>query len=687
VAALALGAALAGGGEAWAQELKLDTRAGFGTEGVSGEGWVSLYVRLEHGGRAPLKGTVRVTPEGGFRSNVTTTLSEAPFSLAPGAPAVVALPVQGAGSMSLEVSALDAQGVKLASSTLHLNGRPDPLLVDMNQPSRLIGVLRGAKVPLQGGLTYGRSGPKPSLQVGSPWVDPKTGEPSWPAHAAEYDSVTALLVPSDLLSRLGGSELEALGGFVHGGGTLAVAVKRPEDLRSAALKAFFGGEPRRAGAAEHLRASGAAPLETDQTAIPPPTDDDDEPSKPGAPKGVRPTASIYPSEPLRSSFAGYEGGNAVASPFGASAPYGLGEVHLLAFDPAEPAVAADPWAQARLVELVRHAHDRRLTLFVGRTASAFERIEVSEIRRQLDPNENSRWAVLVAAVLLVAYATLAGPVNFSLATRSGEPLRALRRLAIASALAFGAVVLLGTIAKGWTGRSQRLSLVEASGGMGRGVVRRYRGFFTPRAESLRVEASDAGALVSTVGDANERAVLRVDRSGVALENVQTMPWQTVVAREDGLFDLRGGLTLARAEGGDVRVVNRLGRDLAGVVVSVPGRGLYLLPSLGDGKSALASEGKILPSHAVSRSTAGAMRVSDHGFALIRKELDETAPGLTEAWLALAATVRDKPVDWWPDAVPVAIAQLAGGEGVFSDAGLRVGADRCLLRVLGYGGEP
>ncbi len=692
LAALGLGAALAAApGGARAQGLSLDAHPTFGPEGMSGEGWTALHVRLVNGGRAPLRGVVRAAPEMGYRSNLTPAISEAPFSLAPGVPALVELPVQGSGSFSVEVSALGEGGAPLAATTLRAPGRPEAILVDWHQPSRLLGVVSGARVPVRYTPGYGRSGPKPSLRVLSPWVDPTTGEAAWPSRAPEYGDATALLVPSDLLARLGGAQLEALGGFVQGGGTLAVTIKRPEDMRSAALKAFAGGELRRVGAAEHLRASPAAPIEADQpgASTPSPTDDDDEApkgSKPGASAAPR-RASLYPGEAVRASLAGYEGGNATASEFGASAAYGLGEVHLLAFDPSEPAVAADPWAQSRLVELVRHAHDRRATLFVGRNAGVLERFEVSDVRRQLDPNENSRWSVLVAAFLLVAYAALAGPLNFALASRAGRPLRALRNVALGSAVAFGAIVLLGTIAKGVTGRSQRLSLVEASGGMGRGVVRRYRGFFTPRARALRVEASDPGALVSMAGESNDRATLRVDRGGVALENVLTLPWQTVIVREEGLFDLRGGLTLARAEGGDVRVTNRLGRDLAGVVVSVPGRGRYFFPKLGDGASALASEGQALTSHTVTSSPAGALSLHDHGFATLRDELDKAAPGLTAAWLALASTAREKPLDWWPDAVPVAIGQLAGGEGALRDAGLRVGADRCLVRVLGYGGEP
>ncbi|HEU4537063.1 MAG TPA: hypothetical protein VFS00_23235, partial [Polyangiaceae bacterium] len=495
-------------GAARAQGVKLDVHPALGPEGVSSEGWTALHVRLEHGGRGPLKGTVRVSPEMGYRSGLLPARSEAPFSLAPGSPAVVTVPVQGSGSLSIEVSVLDAQGAPLAATTVRTGSRPEPLLVDVNQPSRLLSTLRGARLPVRYSPGYGRGAPKPSLQVASPWVDPKTGEAALPTRAAEYGDATAVLVPSDVLARLVGPELEALGGFVQGGGTLAVAIKRPEDLRSPTLRALVGGEARKGDSARRLGDSPAAPIENDPSASPLPDDEDDDEGggkPPGGGSGPPARRPVTAGEAVRAALVGYEGGNLAPSDYGSSAPYGLGEVHLLAFDPSEPAAAADAWVQSRLVDLVRHAHDRRATLFVGRSAGVLERYEISDVRRQLDPNEGSRWAVLVAAVLLVAYAGLAGPVNFALASRAGRPLRALRLVALASALTFGAIVLLGTIAKGVRGRSQRLSLVEASGGMGRGVVRRYRGFFTPRARALRVDASDAGALVSMAGEANDRA--------------------------------------------------------------------------------------------------------------------------------------------------------------------------------------
>ena len=66
------------------------------------------------------------------------------------------------------------------------------------------------------------------------------------------------------------------------------------------------------------------------------------------------------------------------------------------------------------------------------------------------------------------------------------------------------------------------------------------------------------------------------------------------------------------------------------------------------------------------------------------ELNQTAAGLADAWHAFEALAGDV-TEWWPSDVPVLLAQVAGGEGRTSDSGLRVDADRLLLRVVGYGG--
>jgi hypothetical protein len=61
-------------------------------------------------------------------------------------------------------------------------------------------------------------------------------------------------------------------------------------------------------------------------------------------------------------------------------------------------------------------------------------------------------------------------------------------------------------------------------------------------------------------------------------------------------------------------------------------------------------------------------------------------GAGAAWQAFDQ-LADNSVAWWPDDVPVLIAQLEGGEGKPTDSGLRIDSDRVLLRVVGWGGVP
>jgi hypothetical protein len=67
-------------------------------------------------------------------------------------------------------------------------------------------------------------------------------------------------------------------------------------------------------------------------------------------------------------------------------------------------------------------------------------------------------------------------------------------------------------------------------------------------------------------------------------------------------------------------------------------------------------------------------------------LDRDAPGLGEAWSAVSEAAGEI-VDWFPSGVPTLIAQMDGGEGRTSDAGLRLETDRLLVRVVGFGGRP
>jgi hypothetical protein len=346
--------------------------------------------------------------------------------------------------------------------------------------------------------------------------------------------------------------------------------------------------------------------------------------------------------------------------------------------------------QSRVIELVRHSWDRH-PFVVNPLGGGFNETSFTtrNLRKQLDPNHGARWAIVVASLLLVLYAILAGPINFMLASRAGKPLRALVALPILSALTFFGVVTLAVASKGWSGQSRRVSLTEAGGGMTRGAIRRYRSFFTPVAQQVRVGASSPQALPSLVEEGG--ASLRLERGGVELQGVSVLPWQSMVVREDDIVPLGGGVSLTLDPGGVVRVTNRLGRDLRGALVWAPGNGLYLLASVRDGASALATDGLLLSRPAPTTEhigpTSGGMDIHPLQRSLFSRDLERNTEGLGAAWESLEDLSSGRHPDWWPEGQPVLLAQIDGGEGATSDLGLRIFKDRALLRVVGYGGAP
>jgi len=133
----------------------------------------------------------------------------------------------------------------------------------------------------------------------------------------------------------------------------------------------------------------------------------------------------------------------------------------------------------------------------------------------------------------------------------------------------------------------------------------------------------------------------------------------------------------------------MARDLRAVILIAPAaamgapRKVYFFESIADGEKKSASEGKSV-SFAPWRT--GSTRLDESDLTPIRSELEGESSGLVAAWAALGQ-VSGRNVDWWPEDVPILMAQVDGGEGVTSDAGLRVEMDRVLIRLVGYGGVP
>ncbi|WP_394828416.1 hypothetical protein [Pendulispora albinea] len=703
----------------------------FGNESAIGNGWTEIAVNLENMGTTASKGSIELTSRQLAWSSHEDFITRAPFHVAGGRSVVVKLPTHGlrAEAPSISVRVSDPSGKTIASTSLGSIPYAAPLLVDVHQPSRLAPVLRNWPVTVKwshGRVAY-RIAPA-GLSVGVPSFDRTTGDPILPDRAAGYSSAVVVLMPTDLLARLETQSADALVSWVIAGGTLALVPTRVDDLRSPVVTKLLGGAATSAPPPPTLMSLPGRVRPTEGGLFPPEpldTEPDDPPTPlrfdPGAPApGSSPWTSANPSNPflplrttdppagkkapsgpsptVRGKLQGYAGGNLVPSAFGASAAYGSGEVHLLPFDPSEPPMLDDPWVQGRMVDLMEHAWDRRAINVIAHGGGEQTDMNFDGVRRALDPNENFRPALGVAAILLVLYSIVAGPLTFLRASRKGKPLAPLLWAPVFSLATFLIIVLVGFAVKGWSGRARHLSLVEAGAGVPRGAIRRYRGFFTSESRALSIASTEASSLLSVASadsmSSQDKSALSVDRNGVSLEDINALPWQTIVVLEDGLYDFKGGLSIVNAGDGSLDVANHTGRDLKNVLISVPGDGIHHLEDLADGGKVHAADlpllvaahalpgggsggsSSMLPVHELSIDTVLATLTRGAG----RKQAD----AIRSAWGPLDGALGSS-VDWWPDSVPVVMAEVAGGEGTKRDGHLPVESDRLLLRVIGRGG--
>ena len=455
------------------------------------------------------------------------------------------------------------------------------------------------------------------------------------------------------------------------GGTLAVAVARPEDVRHPTLAAFAGGpSPGRA----------SPPPRSPSLRSPRPPAGRDPPAK------AIPLRARAPSKRARRRRSrATRAATCTAASTAAPRAYGLGEVHLLAFDPTRKPALDDPWAQARVVDLARRAFDRRSTQ-VFRPGADARRAPLrprppaarSRTRARAGPSPPPRSCSCV-------YAVLAGPVNFSLAASAGRPLRALRRLPIFSAVAFALVVAIGVAAKGITGRARHLTLVEAGAGMPRGSARRFRGFYASRAKDLTVRTTDASSVVSMPSAADYGRAPRSPR-----RRPRRAPASSTSPRCPGKR-----WWCARTASRRSATASRWSKAARTTSPWSTAPGAICAPPSSASPS---GDGVLLPPHQGRRSRDHPRRQKMSDDAAGRAPGSATQRGATRlgASPCTASARRRAPararegragprrrlvppcgaaggdVNWFPDGVPVLLAQLEGGEGRLHDAGLRAG---------------
>ncbi|HEY3494584.1 MAG TPA: hypothetical protein VGK73_07855 [Polyangiaceae bacterium] len=637
------------------------------------DGWTSFAVWLRNPGTSEVSGTLELRAKPVWSREQKGTITSAPFALAPGAHVAVTLPTHGFASTpaEFELHVVDGSKNVLSKTPAGELRQNDPLLVDLSTPSRVAPGIRGLGLVLDNATagTYRT----PSALVSTPPTDPATGDLVLPRWAAGYAGATLVVASGKRLAGIGAAEKKALADWVLAGGSLAVAIERPEDLRLELLGALAGGAPERSVPSRELLERATFYL---------PGDPAPGVASPGG-GGTLLVERLAPGAASAGLLEGFRGGNLRNSPWGSVASYGLGELHLLAFDLVDP-FASDRWTHLKLADLLRHAWERRnaVALPLGRTA--FDGYAANSVRAALDPNRSVRWTVIAAALLLLIYAVLAGPLSFWLAARRGKPLRALLHVPIWAAGTLALIVVIGLIGKGVKGRARRLTLIEAGAGMERAAATRFRGFYASSSREITVQPTSRASLVEVAtGDDYVERKLLVDRDGQRLERLRTKPWATVVVRDDGFANLGGGVSIVREPDGRVAIKNRAARDLVAVVLKVPGQAALVFPRIRDGAVAREREGEPLPPAVGALSYSSVHRL---GATLLAETLDKHGERLGESWSALE-TQSGGDVDWWPDDVPVLIAALDGGEGTTRDSGFDVDQDRVLVRVVGWGGVP
>lgn len=640
-----------------------------GGDAPGGSGWFSYAVKLRSDLPGVQHGTVELT-------DGVEGVTRAPFAIARGEPVKIELSVHDAFGKGLEVLARGESGAVLARGPVPSPRSRAPLLFDLTSTGRLETALRGERVAAA--ATGGAWSPSEGLElvVTRAATEPRSGEPLLPERALGYGSVTVALVRSDALVLMQEGARAALSDWVLSGGTLAVTVERPEDLRHPSVASLLGG-----------------PATVAPDAGGPPDADFRVAEEPGAAAaapapGVR---HVPPSTEVAGALVAYRGPSLHPTRWGSAAAHGLGEVHLLAFDPNAAAFVDDAWVRRSMVDLVRVAWDREEALALAGGTLALDEGRVEPLRRLLDPNEGNRWAIGLAAALLVAYAVLAGPVSFRRAARRNSPLRALVELPIWSGAAIVLIVAIGAVAKGGRSRARRLALVECGAGERRAPVTRLRALFASSAAAIRVASLAPASLLDLAGVSRGTArALVLEHGGAVLEGLHGRPWETLLVREDGMLDLGGAVRFVTLDR-DVRVENGLPRDLVAVVARAPGGQLTYFSRIPRGQAVSLASGKAVggptsfapPGAMAARIPVAATPMVAHRLEAYRFSglANADSAGAGDVWTALESATSE-PTDFWPDDAPSLVAELPGGEGVGTDSGLTVESDRLFLRVVG-----
>jgi hypothetical protein len=648
---------------------RLDVKHVQGADAPWVVGWNEAVVTLDNADGAGFRGEVAIDssydrhPDGrpSVRIPVSLAAGESarllvPFHLNAGTFPNVVLRASGEGEVAsqalnltraiegvatiVEIQGKDARGAKLVEIPAAGTGAfdDDKEAVPPHHPTPI-------PIPKHGPVVPPSTGSYTSLavaQISTVQIARESGDPILPDIAGGWSGAVLILAPSDIVTRLQGRSFDSIEHWVLAGGTLAIAVTREEDLRDANLKALLGGEARMT-----------------------------------SPSGL--SLSTFSGGELQRGDVSKDGDD------GEYVGHGLGQVWLLRRDPW--ARTFDPKSPRSIYGLWDQSRARRATTISLPAGTGLRWHDDDRVRKFLDPNHGFRPSLGIAAVLVVLYALLVGPVAFSRARKLGKPLSVLRATPLLALGLFVLLVGLGKLGKGFRGRARRLSVIELAGGAVHGSATTFHAFYVADPNVVEVVAGRPVDTVHTVEPFSEGDPIELDRGSIAVRAIRAHPWQTIVVAEEGARDVPGGIVL---EGNGLRLtlLNKTQWTLEHVVLhpettaTSPARSRYFA-KVGPGETVTARDGlsvdrrvRPLPYHFVPGSGSGEpLLKTDDPTADAIDALD----ALVTAW-AGASYPAGEPI---PYSQPVATALVrASGDKI---SGLSVEREAILIRVVGLGG--
>ncbi len=479
-------------------------------------------------------------------------------------------------------------------------------------------------------------------QVSTVQIARESGDPILPDIAGGWSGAVLVVAPSDILARLQGRSLDSLEHWVLAGGTLAIAVTREEDLRSEPLKRLLGAETRMtSGAGAAVMTFGGGNLVRGDV------------SKEG------------------------DDGDYVA--------HGLGQTWLLRRDPW--ARTFDPKSPKSIYGLWHSGKTRRAQTISLPAGTGLRFQDDDRVRKFIDPNHGFRPSLGVAAVLVVLYALLVGPLAFGRARKLGQPLSVLRATPLLALGLFVLLVGLGKLGKGFKGRARRLQVLELAGGSTKGSATTFHAFYVADPNVVEVVASRPIDTVHVVEPFSEGDPIELDRGSIAVRGVRAHPWQTIVVAEEGARDVAGGIVL-EGNGQKLTLINKTNWTLEHVVLhpetmaAAPARSRYFAKVL-PGETVVARDGiavdrrvRPLPYHFVAGGGGGEPLIKDNDPSA---DAIDALDALVTAWSG-SSFPAGEPVPF-TQPVATALVRTSGGQS----SGLTIEREAILIRVLGLGG--